>query len=84
MRSLALNLLLGLAVATAPAYAAGKAKVAAGDPNKVICKRSEEIGSLIARKKQCFTRAEWDQLSQAARAGGQDMVDRNAGRPPGN
>lgn len=43
------------------------AKAAAGDPNKVICKRETVIGSLVASKKVCRTRAEW----QSARLGAQ-------------
>lgn len=45
-------------------------------PERKICKRSAPSGSLIETRRDCHTRAEWDQIAQAARAQGQDMVDR--------
>lgn len=45
-------------------------------PERKICKRSAPSGSLIETRRECHTRAEWDQMAQAARAQGQDMVDR--------
>lgn len=43
-----------------------------------ICKRSAPSGSLIETRRECHTRAEWDQIAQAGRAAGQDMVERAA------
>lgn len=48
-----------------------------------ICKRSAPSGSLIETRRECHTRQEWDQIAQAARATGQDMVSRaSAGTQP--
>jgi hypothetical protein len=41
-----------------------------------ICKRSAPSGSLIETRRECHTREEWSRIAQAARATGQDMVDR--------
>ncbi len=66
--------------------AAGSARqVPAADPAKpkTICKRTVETGSLVSKRRECRTRAEWDRIAEAARMGGQDIVDGNMGRPPG-
>jgi hypothetical protein len=34
------------------------------DPNQVICRREEEIGSRLGGHKECHTRAEWEQISR--------------------
>jgi hypothetical protein len=60
--------------------APGSLGAANGGPaaaDKPICKRFADIGSLIPRRKECHTRAEWDQLAQGARATGQAMADRS-------
>jgi hypothetical protein len=38
--------------------AAGKSKVR-GDPNRMVCKHTDEPGSRIQRRKVCHTAAEW-------------------------
>lgn len=60
MRSLVVALLpLLAATAATAADRPAKADLAKDDPNKVICKRESAIGSLVASKKVCLTRAEW-------------------------
>ena len=45
-------------------------------PNdKVICKRTEETGSLVKATKRCYTRAQWDRIAEAARGNAQRIVD---------
>ena len=39
--------------------AADKPRKPAYDPNRLICKRSDEPGSRIQRRKVCATEAEW-------------------------
>ena len=56
-----------------PASAAATQTAAA----KQICKRSADIGTLVQRRKECHTRAEWDRLAQDARAAGQSMAERS-------
>lgn len=41
--------------AAAPATATGSAQ----DPNKIICEKQEVIGSRLATRRVCMTRAEW-------------------------
>ena len=58
------------------------AKVAASStktmpkPDQIICKRSQTTGSLVAKTKQCMTRAEWTRSQREA----QDEMDRLQGR----
>jgi hypothetical protein len=68
---------VGLALATlsAPLLADSGASSApapttksdAGDPNKVICRRIETIGTRLDSKRVCRTRAEWEAEQQANR-----------------
>jgi len=81
MLSIAVLLDAGYAVA-APRQDTPKPKQA-NDPEKVICKSTPETGSMVRRSRQCFTRAEWTRMAQAARSGVEDIVDKNTGRPPG-
>lgn len=37
------------------------------DPNKVVCRYSEEIGTRLAKKKTCLTRSQWDQYEREMR-----------------
>lgn len=46
------------------------------DPNRLICRSTLDTGSLVRRKRQCFTRAQWERIGQAAREGATDMQDR--------
>lgn len=42
-------------------------KTDASDPNKVICRRIETIGTRLDAKRICRTRAEWEAEQQANR-----------------
>lgn len=46
-------------LAAADAPAADRPRKPAYDPNRMICKRSDEPGSRIQRRKVCATAAEW-------------------------
>lgn len=46
-------------VAGADSSAADKPRKPASDPNRMICKNSDEPGSRIQRRKVCATAAEW-------------------------
>ena len=35
--------------------------------DKVVCKRFEETGSLVKKRKVCYTRAKWQQSGDSAR-----------------
>lgn len=71
-------ILLAIAAAALAQGSTAASPTGATDPNKRICKRTVDTGSLVRGKRVCRTRAEWDRLAEAARAGGQDMVDRHA------
>lgn len=68
-------LLIGaaLAVVHTAALAADPApaerSVGNSDPDKIICRKTLETGSLVRKNKQCFTRAEWDKIYAANREG---------------
>jgi hypothetical protein len=71
--------------ASIPAQAqtdAAPAKAVAGDPNKVICKRETVIGSLVAARKVCRTRAEWLSARTDAQRDTQMMQGGAAGQAP--
>ena len=51
---------------------------------RLICRYTDETGSVARRKRQCFTRTEWDRIAEAARARGQRMMSDNAGQISGN
>ena len=42
-----------------------------GDP--VICKKTQDTGSLVKKTKRCYTQAQWNRIADAARANGQRM-----------
>jgi hypothetical protein len=41
---------------------------------RLICQTMQETGSLARQRRQCFTRAEWDRIAEAARARGQRLM----------
>jgi hypothetical protein len=57
--------------ASSPAAAAAMAPMAPAtnrqDPNQVICKREEVLGSRLGGKKVCRTREEWADIAALAR-----------------
>ncbi len=73
-----------------PALADGKAKVvgAAADEgvgdDRIICRKHVETGSLVRKKKQCFTKAEWDRIAAAEQVGVKKLQDQLSTRSMGN
>lgn len=43
--------------------------------DRIICRKTAEVGSLVRRKKQCFTKAEWDKLAEAHQRGARKLMD---------
>ena len=82
IRHIAVASLAALAL-TFPVAAAPKASEKKSDSEKVICKSIGETGSLVRKRKQCFTRAEWDRIAESQRTGTQKMVDQLTTRPSG-
>ena len=61
------------AIAQAPTETATTTKVGPGnDPNEIVCRRQQEIGSRLNTRRVCRTRAEWAQLRDQTR----QVVDR--------
>jgi len=48
------------------------------DPNTVICKWTEELGTRLGGGKTCMTRAQWDQETRDSQDGLADSVNRGA------
>ena len=82
MRKLLLTL---FAIASAPALAAdNKPQVgkAGGTDNPVVCRREVPIGSLIASRKVCLTKTEWEARSTRGNDEARRQMDENAARNP--
>lgn len=75
-------ILLAAAVIS-PAIAADEAKPGDGK-DKLICKREVPIGSLIASRKTCLTKAQWVQREKDGNEEARKMIYDNQGRPTSN
>ncbi|NNM75773.1 hypothetical protein HJG53_02480 [Sphingomonas sp. ID1715] len=49
--------------------------------DKLICRREVPIGSLIASRKVCLTKAQWVQREKDGNDAARKMADDNMGRP---
>jgi len=83
---LRIGLLLGgnwAAAAASETAGATNANPAVPPPEgeKLICRKQVETGSLVKGKRTCMTRAEWGKLGDAARDGGQYLIEQNEGKP---
>lgn len=88
MRVIAIALLLTAAPAAAAAPApsappAATPPAAASAKPKLICRSTEETGSLVRRKRQCFTQAEWDRIAESEQKGAGRLIDELRTRPAG-
>jgi TonB family protein len=43
-------------------------------PDKLLCRRSVQTGSLVARQKKCATRKEWEESERLAKEGAQELL----------
>lgn len=57
------------------AHPEDKVSTQAGNPDKIVCKRIVDTGSLVRGSRTCKTRAAWDSEAQAARRQVQEMQD---------
>jgi hypothetical protein len=90
-RSWRILLIVAAAGMCAPAWSEPAPKPKKGDPNEVVCEKIETIGSRVATKKVCATRAEWaekrrldrDAVDQAQRAAhvGCSTINSHTGAP---
>ncbi|MES2444972.1 MAG: hypothetical protein V4574_19275 [Pseudomonadota bacterium] len=58
----------GLALLATPAIAQQGGKKTSKDPNRVICKTTDVIGSRLQTKRTCMTAAEWQILEREQRS----------------
>jgi hypothetical protein len=68
-------------LAADPAPAPTQAASAENDP--LVCKRQEETGTRLKKKKICKTESEWEAQEQAAQKWAKDMNRSGAGQPGG-
>jgi hypothetical protein len=66
--------------AAALANAAAPPDGGVGD-QRIICKKHVETGSLVRKVKRCFTKDEWDQVSEAEQRGVKRMIEELTSRP---
>lgn len=52
---------------SAPRRGADAPETAAGNPDKVVCKRFAQIGSLVASYRTCKTKREWERERENVR-----------------
>lgn len=69
MPSRATIAILVVTVAAEATVAAAQSGAGRDDPNRLICRRMPESGSLAATRRQCFTKSEWDRIAELARRG---------------
>lgn len=81
-----LSIKLVIAIAGLAVTTGGQAQqTAPGDPVKprMICKRNVETGSLVAKRRECRTKQEWDRLAEAARSNAEYEMNRSMTKPTG-
>lgn len=78
-------LLAGLVATDASiAFAQSSGASSRNDQDRLICRRLPETGSLVQARRQCFTRAEWDQIAESQRRGAGRMIQELTERPGGS
>lgn len=72
-----------LLTVSAPAFAADNKPQAGkqgGSDNPVVCRREVPIGSLIASRKTCMTKTEWEARATRGNEEARRQMDENAAR----
>ena len=80
---LALTMIMALA-GPAAADTPKPAQAAAGDKEKLICRREVPIGSLIATRKRCMTKSQWEATAATGNEEARRAIEMNQGRPTTN
>lgn len=83
IRSLSALALLALPLPVLAQEPSPPAAQAEKPKTEMVCRTERQTGSMIASKKRCYTRVEWDRLAQGARAMTERMMDDNRTRPGG-
>ncbi len=80
-----LSILCAVTTATAAEARPGGGVVSAGaDTERLVCRRVQGTGALVATRRQCFTRAQWDRIAESQRTGAQRMIWELTERSRGN
>lgn len=74
---------LALSVAGTSVAAAAQDAPASTPKPRLICKRTTQTGSLVAKRSECRTKEEWDRIARAARENAEYEMYRNASRAGG-
>ena len=74
IRAAAAMTLAGLLI-PATALAAEPTSAEKADRDKLICRKTAEVGSLVKKKKECYTKAQWDQIAEAHQRGAKKTQD---------
>ena len=79
MRSslLAVSLVVASSLVISPLFA--QRSRGKDDPNRLICRSFIKTGTLAARERRCFTRAQWERIQEGAAKGATDMQERLRG-----
>jgi len=64
---LAAALTAGTVLPVAAQHDPASSKPKKGDPDEVVCERQEILGSRLASKKICMTRAQWEEQKRSDR-----------------
>jgi hypothetical protein len=72
-----------LAAQSLPPQSVPEQSAAHADPNKIVCKRFADTGSLIKKSKVCRTRAEWSKATEDAQKEGERLLSRSVSVPNG-
>jgi hypothetical protein len=62
---------------------AKSAKEPGADKDRLICRREVPVGSLIASRKVCLTKSQWEARARDGNEEARKMVYDNQGRPSG-
>ena len=68
----------------APAFAADTKTASAKDDNRVICRREVPVGSLIASRKVCLTKSQWEERATRGNEEARKQVEDNTSKQSGN
>lgn len=82
--TLRISLLILALTMSAQALSADKPAQPAAGEDKLICKREVPIGSLIASRKRCMTKAQWERMAEDQQYETEKMVEKNRGLIGGN
>lgn len=74
-------LVIAALVAPAPVLARSDREIGGIPATRLICKRAVETGSIIRKRKQCFTRKQWDRIAEATHEQSRPNADTLDTRP---